>query len=259
MNQQNFKVDKCLLQQRFASAIGSYNQHALVQKQMAKELRHLAQKYLNMEQDQLMEIGCGTGLLTQEIIQHFSIKSYVGNDLVESLEGDLRKLTAGKVGSFAFWGGDAEQLALPSCVSSIWSGATVQWMADLPRFLAKMNRLLSTDGFLVVSSFGPQNYVEIKQTAALGIPYRSADELQKLAAACFDLVAFEEWQQTLHFSSPLEVLRHMQSTGVNGLSKQAWTPQKYRQYAERYQCLKTEAGYPLTYHPYLMIFKKKQI
>lgn len=250
-------IDKHLLHQRFAAAKASYNQHAVVQKEMAQRLCALAQKHLPSAQERLLEIGCGTGLLTQEVMQHFHVCEYFGNDLVESIQEDIRKIAEGKTQRFAFIGGDVEKARIPTELSSVWSGATMQWMTDLPRFFQQLHSALRPSGMLVLSSFGGENFREIKHCSNKGIDYPSFPEIQAMTTGLFQLIEFEEWQEQLCFDNPQEVLRHMQHTGVNGLTRQAWTPPMHRQFVAKYQALKTEKGFPITYHPYLMIFQKK--
>lgn len=206
----------------------------------------------------MLELGCGTGLLTQEILKCFSAEKYVTNDLVEEMAGKVESIVlASDVESHQFLGGDAEQLVFPEPQQVVWSGATIQWIDELKPFFAKLSDLLVDEGYVVVSSFGPDNYSEIKAITGKGINYQSMQQVIDSAAANFELVASKEWHRQLWLESPMEVLKHMRYTGVNGVSTSQWTKGDMLQFQEDYQQFAQLEGYPLTYHPFLLVLKKK--
>ncbi len=251
------QIDKSLLKRRFESAVSTYCAHAKVQQDMAVRLVELAKKHLPVEQGRILEFGCGTGLLTQQIIQHFSVADYTINDLVDNVSRVVCDILNDNVAIQRFIAGDVECADFQGALNSIWSGATIQWISQIELFFNKLSQLLKTDGYLVVSSFGPDNYHEIKYTTGNGISYKTKEHLIAAASKDFDLIAFEEWHEQLWFSKPIDVLKHMRSTGVNGISPCSWTKRKMSDFCELYQQFAELNGYPLTYHPYLMIFKKK--
>ncbi|WP_439182602.1 malonyl-ACP O-methyltransferase BioC [Carboxylicivirga taeanensis] len=250
------QIDKVLLKKRFESAASTYCAHAKVQQHMAVRLVEMAQMYLPIKQERLMEFGCGTGLLTQQIIKYFSVGDYVINDLVDRVSGLVHTILKNRVAKQQFIAGDVECLDLPDALDSIWSGATIQWINQLQPFFYKLSQHLKPGAYLLVSSFGPNNYKEIKATTGNGIAYKTKEQLISAASSGFELMAFEEWHEQLWFSTPLEVLKHMRSTGVNGVSACSWTKGRMSTFCNSYSQLAQSDGYPLTYHPYLMVFKK---
>ncbi|WP_430811233.1 MULTISPECIES: malonyl-ACP O-methyltransferase BioC [unclassified Carboxylicivirga] len=249
-------IDKNLLKKRFGAASSTYGEHAKVQQRMAVRLVEMAQMYLSAKQGRVLEFGCGTGLLTQQIIKHFSVGHYVINDLVGDVSGLVHTILKNRVTKQQFIAGDVECLDLPDALDSIWSGATIQWINQLQPFFYKLSQHLKPGAYLLVSSFGPNNYKEIKATTGNGIAYETKEQLISAASSGFELIAFEEWQEQLWFNSPLEVLKHMRSTGVNGVSACSWTKGKMNAFCNSYSQWAQSDGYPLTYHPYLMVFKK---
>jgi len=251
-------VDKALVKRRFHCASKTYDAHATVQKEMAQALVQMAAWHLAPFQERMLELGCGTGLLTQEILKCFSAEKYVTNDLVEEMAGKVESIVlASDVESHQFLGGDAEQLVFPEPQQVVWSGATIQWIDELKPFFAKLSDLLVDEGYVVVSSFGPDNYSEIKAITGKGINYQSMQQVIDSAAANFELVASKEWHRQLWLESPMEVLKHMRYTGVNGVSTSQWTKGDMLQFQEDYQQFAQLEGYPLTYHPFLLVLKKK--
>jgi len=255
--QNNSCFDKALIQQRFLSAASTYDAHAKVQKVMAHEMVQLAGRHLNPKQANMFEIGCGTGVLTQQILKKFYPQRYICNDLVEEIEPQIAAVVAqNKVSEFTFTGGDAEQINFSPGQNVIWSGATLQWIKNLPAFFDKCAANLGERGYLCVSSFGPENYREIKACTGTGIAYKTKEEVILAASSCFELVEQKEWHQSLWFETPVEVLKHMRQTGVNGVSPCKWTKGDLMNFKQRYKQFAQLQGYPLTYHPFILILKK---
>ncbi|MCT4587197.1 MAG: malonyl-ACP O-methyltransferase BioC [Carboxylicivirga sp.] len=251
------EVNKCLLKKRFRSAQSTYNAHAKVQQDMAVRLANLAQAHVPASQKKLLEFGCGTGLLTNEIMKCFEVDTYTYNDLVDDADQSILPLIDAQVQQTRFIAGDVEQIEFPAGQDSIWSGATIQWIDHLGNFFQKLHSALNEGGYLVLSSFGPDNYQEIKCLTGNGITYKTKEQIRELAAPYFELVAFEEWQHNMWFKSPMEVLKHMRYTGVNSVSHCRWSKGQMQAFMADYDQFLQLEGYPLTYHPYLMIFKKK--
>ena len=60
-------MNKELIKKRFKKGLKTYNKNAVVQKKMAENLIKLIDE--NTEVDSILEIGCGTGVLTDKIIK----------------------------------------------------------------------------------------------------------------------------------------------------------------------------------------------
>lgn len=251
-------VDKSLVRRRFHCASKTYDEHAVVQKEMAQALVQMAAWHLAPFQEQMLEIGCGTGVLTQEILKQFATDHYVANDLVDEMASKVGRLVLeGGAPSHLFIGGDAEQAEFPERQNVIWSGATIQWIEDLESFFCKLADLLDTNGCVALSSFGPDNYREIKAVTGKGICYKSMQEVIEAASGKFELVQSKEWHRQLWFDTPTSVLKHMRYTGVNGVAAAKWTKGDLLLFDESYRHFAQLEGYPLTYHPFVLLLRKK--
>ena len=253
------RFNKELIYHRFNNAASSYQTYAIVQKEMAEALVQLAQQYIGLSQRKMFEIGCGTGLLTQEILKHFSSDELTCNDLVDEVAPYVKRLAENYSGkNFYFLGGDAELLPYPCRQDVIWLGATLQWIQDIDRFFLKLSASLNDQGYVVLSSFGPDNYQEIKTTTGMGIEYKTIEQVMASAQNQFELVAKQEWHRTLWFKSPVEVLKHMRLTGVNGVTARRWTRGDLLRFQQNYEQFAQLEGYPLTYHPFLLVLRKNK-
>ena len=254
------QVNKARVQTSFAKRLYSYNQHAEAQAYMAEELIERLRQIHPDRFARVLEIGCGTGILTERFLKTFSASTLYANDLVEecgAMADDIfRQYPDGR---FAFIGGDIERIdGLPDHLDLILSGATFQWLHDLGGFLTRIKPLLTANGLLAFSTFGTENLSEIRALTGNTLSYLSREEICGLLRERFEVLTCAEERVTLHFPSPTHVLRHLRLTGVNGLSSQkTWTKSDLaefdRAYRERFE---THNRVPLTYHPIFCLCRR---
>ena len=250
--------DKNLLQRRFSAASKTYDNHAIVQQQMARKLVSLALPEISTPCENILEIGCGTGLLTREIVKHISFSNYIANDLVNEVEPVIHSIISKQQQtSFEFIQGDAQQLSITNKQDMIWSGATIQWIRNLDQFFEHTSSLLKSDGYFALSSFGTNNFIEIKALTGKGIEYLSKQDVIMKASKHYKIINKHCWYNKLWFNTPLEVLKHMRNTGVNGISSTTWTKKDLENFSSGYQQYRNAKGFPLTYHPFILILQKK--
>ncbi len=252
------EINKELLKKRFRCASKTYDIHATVQKHMADTLVDIAKKYLPLKNGHMMELGCGTGLLTKQILQHFTCDKYTANDLVLEVEENITKIVAEKsTANFNFISGDAENITFSSSLDVIWSGATIQWIEDLDTFFLRLSTSLNKGGYVAISSFDMDNFLEIKNLTGKGINYKSMKEVIDFASKYFQILDNKAWHQQLWFKTPKDVLKHMRFTGVNAISNAKWGKNDLEQFIVDYDLFKCAKGYVLTYNPFVLILQRK--
>jgi len=252
VNQQEINKEK--VQKGFVKSITTYRKHAIVQEAIASRLIAEMRWRCPVHHPSVLEIGCGPAVLTEKYFQFFDADSYLANDIVGEYAPVLEALNP----KIQFMAGDIEASELPQELDLILSGSTFQWFNNLDAFLKKCHAALSKTGFLAFSSFGPENYREIRSVEGSGLNYLSFGEHQKLLEKYFDIVWCEKEIITRHFTEPIEVLHHMKRTGVNGLPGKVWTKTDLKKFEERYKDLYgTELGVPLSYQPIYFIAKPK--
>lgn len=249
-------LDKSEIECRFRRCINSYEDNAVVQKLIVEHLAKLLKECVP-QASRTLEIGCGTGLLSEKINGLWNRNQLYVNDLV----GLMCDKTLNRCQLPACRGikGDIEKMALPGMFDLIVSASTFQWLVRLRAAFGKFAAHLVPQGWLVFSTFGEDNFKELRQITGKGLAYKSIEELEKLLRPAFELVHVEEQRQTLAFSDPLEILRHMKRTGVNiSAPDTIWTRGHLREFAEKYElCFGGEGIYPLTYHPIYVACRKK--
>lgn len=254
-------IDKQLVRERFAKALGTYREHAVVQYEMARKLVDLITDVVPACRfDRVLEVGAGSGALTASLLSRCSIETYIANDIVsESLIHIAAEVSRSSLSRFAFLPGDIEMIEdLPGELDLVASNATVQWLSDLDVFFRKMAGSLKPGGILAFSTFSTGNMHEIAVIEQACLAYPELADLEALAGRYFEPLVLKEEQRRMAFSTPGEVLRHIRQTGVNGLVRRSWTKGSYQRflcrYRETYSC---EEGVYLTYHPVYCCFRKR--
>jgi malonyl-CoA O-methyltransferase len=260
-------IDKELILRRFGTSFEGYNKYANVQRRICERLAELlgglcrakggqgknesdivvesqnfaAQNY-PPDVKLAFEIGAGTGFLTELLVRRWPYAEWFVNDLSPEAERFLRPILP--ITSTLLWG-DAESIEFPQNLDLIASASTVQWFSDMPVFVRKAAAALGPGGVLALTSFGPENFREIRAAAATGLDYLALPQLTSLLrAAGLKIIHAEEWTETLGFETPREVLRYIKTLGLNAL--------KHKSYAKGFN--ETQ----LTYHPLIVIAQKQE-
>ncbi|MEI5907500.1 malonyl-ACP O-methyltransferase BioC [Bacillus spongiae] len=185
-------IDKQLLQKRFSQRAESYDDFAIVQKKMAIELIHTIPPFDENRKIRILEIGCGTGYLTNLLCETFPLASIMAVDLAPGMiEKAKQRITNNQV---TFRCGDIEEMVLNESYDIIISNATLQWINDLPKLLKKLGNQLAMGGVLAFSTFGNHTFHELHtsfENAKKSLAYERANPpgqsfytLQELSYLC---------------------------------------------------------------------------
>lgn len=251
-------ADKRLLKTRFAASLERYDAHAVVQDDICGKLAETIERTCPRNAARCMEIGAGTGFLTRRIGRFFPGARWYINDLVEESARYVAAYTE-KNRTEYLWG-DAETLPYPDGLDLIASASAVQWFDDPARFFLRAARALATDGLLAFSTFGPENFGEIRAAAGEGLQYCDRERLETmLLDAGLTVVETLEYTRTLRFDTPADVLRHIRSTGVNSIRQVRWTRRTLSDFEAAYRknAGSADGSVPLTYHPILIAARKR--
>ena len=234
-------MNKDLIQKRFARSLETYNNSAKVQRRMADKLLGFLDG--SGEFSDILELGCGTGFLTQCAVKEIkNFKSYTAIDIVENCRRYIKNIDD----SIEFVCADAETFESGKKYDLILSNAFFQWIDNTSDMIDKLMQKLNPNGVLLFSTFGKENFREIFLSIGKTLPYKSKQELENMIGNYRHEI--EEEIYVLSFKTPLEVLKHLKSTGVNSLESSAWTKRDMFKFEEEYNnyCL---ARPTLTYNP----------
>lgn len=251
-------LDKSLIKQRFEKSIGTYTQEAIVQFEMNIQLTDMLLSQFSQPFDRVLEIGCGTMTLSDQLLQKASVHHYILNDLYKDVTSLEKVKRAYPKTQFSFQQGDAEQISFPSSLDLIVSGSTFQWFSSLELFLEKLHGTLNKGGVVAFSTFGSSNLREIRSITGKGLAYDDFTHVKKTTLQHFDIIDASESEKRLFFDTPKDVLYHLKNTGVNGVSNgHKWGKAQFIHFHETYKVFAEAQGYPLTYHPMLFIIQKR--
>ena len=249
-------IDKELVKKRFSAVIGTYSEHAVAQHGIASTLASLIDEHAGKQCcRRMLEIGCGTGLLTRELLKRMQPGELYLNDICESFERFYWDLP-GRPAHFV--AGDAEVVGLPSDLDFIVSSSVVQWFENPVRFFQKCRCNLNEGGCIAFSTFGPNNLRELFQLTGRSLCYLSLECWKESLSGSYSWVHGEESLFQMHFPSPWDVLLHLKNTGVTGIGSRVWTKRELLDFCHDYEARFGDGnGVPLTYHPVYVIVKKR--
>lgn len=244
-------TEKGLVAEKFTRAEATYDDNALVQREIAEKLCEMIPT--DTRAGEILEIGCGTGFTTRLLAAKTAPGKltvwdlHIPRSLAASIEGaDIRTLEC-----------DAEaeiRRIADSSVDLIFSASTVQWFNSLPEFLRQCSRALRSGGAAVISTFGPETMREIRSRLPYPVRYPSLHAISRMIPADCEKVRLSEEVTTIHFPTAVEALRHAKLTGVNALSSRH-SGNTAREVINSYPL--TQSGEaPVTYHPIYLILRK---
>ncbi|MBF0270931.1 MAG: methyltransferase domain-containing protein [Magnetococcales bacterium] len=203
----------------FGAAATRYEDHAPVQAHAARRLaQHLATLSLP-EAPRILEIGCGSGLLSRHLLRLFPTGHFLLTDLsFGMLQVARTHLDAPPGGRLSLAVMDGEALAVAGGFDLIVSGLTWQWFRDPMASFARAIALLNPGGWLVVSTLGAENFPEWRALCAAarlphGMPdYPSCQDWEKRLAPEGKLE--EEWFP-MAYDSALAFLQSLRALGAH--------------------------------------------
>ncbi|MBC8283241.1 MAG: methyltransferase domain-containing protein [Nitrospinae bacterium] len=164
--------------------------------------------------DNVLEIGCGTGLFTRHLLTQ-PVKQLILNDIAS---GMLEILSNSLIlpQNVTITPGNAERLHFEN-MDLICANAVFQWFRDPQETLIKLNRALTTNGSLIFSTFGPKTLIEFRQTADLVSPIglHKKDEWEAMIHESGFAIKFWDVEiRKIFFSSSMTLLKNLQQIGA---------------------------------------------
>lgn len=204
-----YVMDKQLVSAKFSGAMNTYDSHAHVQQSIA---RHIAELLPPLSDIDLLEVGSGTGILT-ELYQ-----TKISNSRITAIDIAGGELAATNGNSVELLIDDAEiavRRFSDSSFRAILSSSAMQWFNSPLRFLQQLARLLQPGGVAVIATYGKATLRELCRTTTsyISLPYLPVEAYQINIPGVS--ISIESEFFTLDFQSPAEALRHLRLTGVN--------------------------------------------
>ncbi|MCP3796328.1 malonyl-ACP O-methyltransferase BioC [Paenibacillus sp. CH40] len=263
------------------SAAGLYDTHAHVQRTMADMLAEFLMQQTNADISNklsMLEIGCGTGILTEILVNRWPHSSITALDIAPAmiLTAEQRVLsTANPAGSndrpssdIHFLLADVEVWAANTPASSfdlIVSSACFQWLSQPQQTLNYLYRLLRPGGVLAFATFGPGTFHELHTAfeevyraedmmpQRHGLSFQSANQWKdSLTTAGFSNIQYKCKLLTKEYASPRDFLLSVKALGAStseavisgSLGSRRLFTSLYKEYEDRFS---TPEGVAATY------------
>ena len=169
MSPTEFLLDKQQVRRSFDRAAGSYEQSAVLQREVVQRMLDRLD-YIRIKPECILDVGAGTGFVGAGLTKHYSAATVYELDLSMRMLQQIRR----KQVWYKRWFGkqtlicaDAEHLPLQDqSVDIIFSSLMIQWCNDLDKTFAEFSRVLRPGGLLMFTTFGPDTLIELRQSWA---------------------------------------------------------------------------------------------
>ena len=214
--------DARAVRRAFGRAAPTYTQAAVLQREVESRLLDQLQYLDDRVPARVLDLGSGPGSASAALKARWGRKSdVVATDLA------LPMLRAARAKS-RFWrpihAEQADAQALPfgdAAFDLVISNLCLQWVADLPKALGELRRVMREGGLLVFSSFGPDTLIELREAyAQAGIapplsPFAAIQQIgDALVAQGFKNPVIERDVYTLTYADTVALMRDLKAIGA---------------------------------------------
>jgi malonyl-CoA O-methyltransferase len=151
-------IRKQKIENSFGSKVASYNRHAFLQKESAQKLCFFLPEIAPLK---ILEIGCGTGFLTQELQKKYPESEILSIDISKEM---IKACTQKFLGynNFQFNVMDGEHFHSSEKFDLIISNLSIQWFEKPLQGLKDLTKFLTDDGVLFYTTIGKKSFQEWK-------------------------------------------------------------------------------------------------
>jgi malonyl-CoA O-methyltransferase len=212
-------MNKKALARNFSKSALFYDQYADVQRKSARALVHR----LNRRRfGKILDVGCGTGIYALLLREKFVGARLMALDISEKMVAVAQDKCRGK--KIDFLVADGECFDQKEKFDLITSNACFQWFEDLESALIRYKRMLSKEGVISFSIFGPLTFQELN--ASLKSVFQDAhvpaacfidrEKLTSLLKVHFKNIRVDEIIYEEEFASLNDFLKKIKYTGTSG-------------------------------------------
>lgn len=248
-------MNKEIIKRNFSKCAKFYDKYSNIQNLGALKLISNIRKnsFTN-----ILEIGCGTGNYTKLLTQKFPkaeikaidispdmiqvAKTKLVNENVKFIIQDAEEITSVRKGLIF-----SNPLNIyREKFDLITSNSTFQWFENLYQTLLKYNQLLTPNGLVLFSTFGPHTLFELRRSLNKKLKklklapsnFLTKVRIKKILNLLFKEVKVEQEFFQEKYSSLFQLLKKIKFTGVRGTphyKKGFWTPNMVKQLEKIYK------------------------
>lgn len=251
--------DPRAVRRAFGRAARTYTQAAALQREVESRLLEQLVYLDDRVPSRVLDLGCGPGSASATLKAKWGRRSeIIAMDLALPMLREVRAKSR-------FWrpihAVQADAQALPFAEGAfdlVVSSLCLQWVADLPKALGELRRVMREGGLLLFSSFGPDTLLELREAyAQAGLipplsPFAAIQQVgDALVAQGFRNPVLERDRYTLTYPDTTALMRELKAIGATdaradrprGLAGK----QRHRAVAAAYEPLRREGLLPSTW------------
>ena len=260
------QIDKRLMRRAFEHAAHSYDQAAVLQREVNQRMLERLD-WIKLDPHWVLDAGTGTGMGARALATRYPKARVLGLDIAETMLQVARAAGPWWKRSMPFLsgnlpqyvGGDLSCLPLKtSSVNLLWSNLALQWCDDLQTTFSEFQRVLAPGGLLMFSTFGPDTLRELRQ-AFTGIDGHTHvnrfvdmhDIGDQLLYAGFSTPVMDMDMMTLTYPVVTALLRELKAIGAHnvtsGRGHGLMGKNRWQAMLQHYERLRVEGRLPATF------------
>ncbi len=249
--------DRKQVRRAFGRAAGSYEAHAVLQREVESRLLERLD-LLKKPPLRVLDVGCGTGHATAQLRKRYRHAQVLALDFALPMLKQARR-RSGWWNPFACVCADASCLpVLDGGIDLLFCNLCLQWCDNLDATLKEFRRVLSTDGLLLVSTFGQDTLHELRSawSAVDDKPHVSPFiDIQQfgnaLLATGFSDPVLDLERFTLTYKDTFALMRDLKGIGAsnasNGRSRALTGKSHMQRMFDAYETFRRDDLLPATY------------
>ncbi|MDG2264970.1 MAG: methyltransferase domain-containing protein [Candidatus Marinamargulisbacteria bacterium] len=219
----------------FDTAAPTYTQFSTAQQAL---FTRVLPTYPTRAPDQILDIGCGTGVNTLKLHSRYTQSIITGVDQSSQMIDQARKHAAPIRWQIA----SAETYTHPDRVDFISSHGTLHWLTGPIAPIIRKN--LAPHGGFNIHMFGPETYTELHQALRIcwpqrtplpNTPFRTVDDYVRDLRPEFGPLVIDHTRLSVAYPSITDLLKTIKYTGTSmATARGLWTPRRLSALAETY-------------------------
>ncbi len=188
---------------RFGAQAACYEDHAGLQRDVARRLAALLPE---LKAPRVLELGCGTGLLSRHLVARYPDGQFVLTDAAPAMIGECRRNLARTCARVTYEVMDADAAGGHGDLDLIVTSMTLHWLRDPVASLERLRTRLAPGGVLLFATLGPDSFAE----------WRTMLATERLPSGIPDLPAIPGVVEEEHLTpdnDSLSFLRRMKAVG----------------------------------------------
>lgn len=213
---------------QFDARAGRFAAHDALVREVGGRLIDRLQ-YIRLAPQRVLDVGCGAGRAVTALTVRYPSARVAGLDISEAM---LRQGTGGLRARLPRWlGGNPPALALADAarlpigsdtVDLVYSNLMLHWHPEPHTLFPEWRRVLTVDGLLLFSCFGPDTLKELRAACRLALPHARPmpfidmhDFGDMMVGSGFAGPVMDAEVLTLTYPSPRALLREVRGLGGN--------------------------------------------